>query len=83
MPSPDIKTQTLAQLAGHIRADWKNVNFAAKPYLDAMSTIDTIKDEGFGFDMPNSTVIYFLSNATSWRGDTARSIKAELKRRTK
>ena len=81
--SKDIKTQTLAELAAHIRKDWKNVNFAAKPYLDSMSTIDAVNDDGYGFDMPNEQVIYFLSNASSWRGDTARTIKAELKRRIK
>jgi len=26
-----------------------------------------------------SVVIYFLSNATTWRGDDARRVKAELK----
>jgi len=81
--SKDIKAQTLAELATHIRNDWKNVNFAAKPYLDSMSTIDTVNDEGYGFDMPNQQIAYFLSNASSWRGDTARTIKLELKRRIK
>ena len=79
----NIATMPLSEIATHIRRDWKNVNFAAKPYLDAMSTIDTVNDEGYGFDMPNSIVIYFLGNAGSWRGDTARTIKAELKRRIK
>lgn len=83
MASPDIKTLTLAQIATHIRNDWKNVYFGAVPYLDAMSTIDTVKDEGYGFDMPNEQILYFLSNASSWRGETARTVKAELKRRIK
>jgi len=83
MSTKDIKTQTLAELATHIRNDWKKVNFAAVPYLDSLSTIDTIKDEGYGFDMPNQQIAYFLSNAGSWRGDAARTIKAELNRRIK
>ena len=79
----NIKTMPLSEIATHIRSDWLNVSVHAKPYLDSMSTIDTVNDEGYGFDMPNEQVIYFLSNATGWRGDTARTIKAELKRRIK
>lgn len=65
-------------IAQDIRKDWKNVNYAAKPYLDAMQSLNTI-DDNYGYDSGDSIVRYFLSNATSWRGDTARKIKAELK----
>ena len=47
------------------------------PYVDAMLTLRTIK-ESFGLDDGEDIVIRFLHNAASWRGDTARSIKAEL-----
>lgn len=67
----------LSTIAREIRKDWKNVNYAAKPYLDAMATLETMNDK-YGYDDASSVVIYFLSNATSWRGDTARAIKAEL-----
>jgi hypothetical protein len=30
-------------------------------------------------DDANGIILYFLANASSWRGDTARRIKAELK----
>lgn len=70
--------RTLREIAQEIRRDWKNVNFAAKPYLDAMGTLDTIKDN-FYLDSGRSIVLYFLANASTWRGVTAKRIKAELK----
>lgn len=63
-----------------IRADWQNVNYAAKPYLDAMRELNSINDN-YGQDDAKSIVLYFLSNASGWRGETAKSVKAELKRR--
>ncbi len=69
-------------LAKIIEDDWssigKGVNFAARPYLDAMKTLEEI-DEVYGADTARSVVAYFLSNATSWRGSVAREIKAELR----
>ena len=65
-------------IASEIRKDWQKVNFAAKPYLDAMAQLNTINDN-FYFDSANTIVIYFLGNASSWRGETAKRIKAELK----
>jgi hypothetical protein len=34
-------------------------------------------------DTGRSIVLYFLNNATSWKGDTAKAVKAELKLRLK
>ena len=65
-------------IANEVWADWKNVNYAAAPYLDAMATMQSVQDD-YGFDSGKSIVIYFLSNATSWRGETARRVKKELK----
>ena len=70
--------RALSAIARDIRADWKPVNYAAKPYLDAMSGLDSINDK-YMFDSGRSVVLYFLANASSWRGDKARAIKAELK----
>ena len=81
-----VKEQTpvrpLYVIANEIRKDLKAVNYAAKPYLDAMSDLDSIKDS-FGYDNAKSIVLYFLSNAASWRGEKAKAIKAELKKMTK
>ncbi len=68
----------LYEIARDIRADWKNVYFGAVPYLSAMSQLSSIADT-YGCDSAKSIVLYFLSNATSWRGENARIIKLELK----
>lgn len=66
--------RTIAQVAKDIKKDWANVNYAAKPYLQAMLCQD------YGFDGERSIVAYFLSNATTYRGENARAYKAELKK---
>jgi len=68
----------LMEIGDEIQGCWKNVNFAAKPYLDAMRQLYTI-DQDFYFDSGRSVVLYFLSNANGFRGPDARRIKAELK----
>lgn len=71
-------TRPIKVIAQDIRAHWPKVNYAAKPYLDAMSSLNSI-DENYMFDSGKSVVNYFLSNAGTWRGEKAREIKAELK----
>ena len=71
-------TRPLYEIAREIKKDWKNVYFGAKPYLDAMATLTSINDN-YGFDSAKSIVLYFLGNASTWRGETAKRIKAELK----
>lgn len=70
--------RTFPAIVAEIVADWHTVNFAAKPYLDSMRCMDSVKDT-YGMDAGSSIVLYFLSNATTWKGETARRIKAELK----
>jgi hypothetical protein len=72
------QTRSLSTIAMEISKDWKPVNYAAKPYLDAMYSLDKISDN-YIMDSAKSIVLYFLSNASSWRGETAKRIKAELK----
>lgn len=43
-----------------------------------MSQLDNIADNYYQ-DSAKSIVLYFLSNAATWRGDVARHVKAELK----
>lgn len=72
-------TRPLYVIAADIRKDWgAKVNFAAKPYLDAMATLSSV-DDNYGWDSGKTIVLYFLSNASSWRGETAKTIKKELK----
>lgn len=72
------EVRSLSVIAREIRKDWKNVYFGAKPYLDAMSELITINDYYFN-DTAKSIVIYFLSNASTWRGEVAKRVKSELK----
>jgi hypothetical protein len=71
-------TRTLAEIVAEIDADWAKVNFAAKPYLDAMREMPSV-DSPYFADSGKDMVLYFLSNASSWRGETAKRVKAELK----
>jgi hypothetical protein len=66
------------QIASDIKNAWAKVGFGASPYLQAMTRMTKITDQ-FGFDTGESVVLYFLSNAGSFRGEQARSLKAELK----
>jgi hypothetical protein len=71
--------RSLSTIAREIRQDWKKVYFGAVPYLDAMSSLDKITDSYYQ-DSAKSIVLYFLSNASTWKGETAKRIKAELKK---
>lgn len=69
----------LFEIASDIRGDWKKVSPYADPYLEAMEELNSINDNYY-LDSARSVVLYFLSNASGWRGETAKRIKAELKR---
>ncbi len=71
-------SRPISVIAREIKASWPKVNYAAVPYLDAMLSLNSIKDNYYA-DSGESVVLYFLANANSWRGDKAREIKAELK----
>jgi len=66
------------EIAADILANWAKVNYAAKPYLDAMFSIDSI-DDMYYCDTAKSVVAYFLANARSFTGEKAKAIKLELK----
>ena len=72
------------EIAAEIYATWRNreggvnVWYGAKPYLEAMCDLNKITDP-YMADRGTDIVIYFLSNATTWKGDDARRIKAELR----
>jgi hypothetical protein len=70
--------RTLSTIAREIAQDWQKPYFGAVPYLQAMFILDDI-NQTYCYDSGESIVRYFLNNATSWRGDTARRVKAELK----
>jgi hypothetical protein len=77
-------TRPLHVIASEIRKDWRatsknGVYFGAVPYLDAMSSLDNINDS-YGADSAKSIVCYFLANAGTYRGETAKRVKLELKK---
>jgi hypothetical protein len=78
----DLRQKELWEIADMIRKEWKNPNFAAKPYLQAMGGMSS-HTENYGLDPGRSIIAYFLSNASSFRGDHAKRIKTELRRRLK
>lgn len=78
----NIKNMSLSEIARVIRKDWKQVYFGAVPYLSALSGLESVSDH-YGLDSGRSIVAYFLSNATTWKGEVARTVKKELNRRLK
>ncbi len=65
-------------IAKEIQTDWKKVNYAAKPYLEAMKELSSMSDKYY-YDTAESVLLYFLCNAGSWRGETAKRVKTELR----
>ncbi len=57
---------------------WQDtVYFGAVPYLEAMLTMDGT--QAYGLDSVSNIVTYGLSNMSTFRGERARQLKAELK----
>jgi hypothetical protein len=79
MTDRSTQPRTLRAIAGEIQRDWGDKTyFGAVPYIKAMRGLETVTDN-YGQDRGDDIVRYFLANATSWRGETARRVKAELK----
>ena len=77
----DLTKLDLHEIAYIVANDWKpKVSPHAVPYLQAMLSMRDI-NENYGLDSGVSVVLYFLSNAATWKGDVSRAVKNELKRR--
>lgn len=75
----NAQSRSLNVIARDIRKDWgSKVNYAARPYLEAMLSLDSIQDAYYS-DSGRSIVLYFLANAGTYRGENAKALKAELK----
>jgi len=70
--------RTIREIAQDIMENWNNPSPYAMPYLNGMLELISIDDKYF-FDDGKSVVLYFLSNASGFRGNLARKLKAELK----
>jgi len=82
--TPAVKTpvRPLFEIAMEIKKDWVKMYFGAVPYYQAMRQLNTINDM-YGCDTAYSIVVYFLANASTWKGLKAREIKEELKKMLK
>jgi hypothetical protein len=82
MTTDQSPTRTVRAIALDILNTWGHgkVNYAAKPYLAALGTMNT-RDPAvcYGAEDGKSIALYFLSNASSFRGARAKELKAELK----
>lgn len=72
----------IAGLARVTQRCWQPMYFGAVPYNQAMREMDTVNDN-YGYDDGRSIILYFISNASTWRGPIAKAVKAELNRRLK
>jgi hypothetical protein len=76
-------TRQLSVIANEIMKDFKlKPNYRqyyayALPWLQAMQCINYLTDM-YGAESGIMVVNYFLSNATTWKGEIARNIKKEL-----
>jgi len=78
---PSILRQApLSQIGDLIRREWQNPSSDAVPYIRAMLQLPTI-DSTYGAEDGRSIVLYFLSNASTWKGPIAKIVKAELRAR--
>jgi hypothetical protein len=73
-----METRKISIIAMDIFNNWQKVNFAALPYLKAMLSINYVSDS-YGYDNGKTIVLYFLSNASTYKGETAKRLKLELK----
>ena len=79
--SAQLAPRPLHIIAREISSTWTGHNkpyFGAVPYIEAMHSLVNISDK-YGADDGYYIVRYFLANATYWRGEDARRIKAELR----
>lgn len=74
----ETRTRALWEIAVEIMREWHDPYFGAMPYIQAMRSLGSVEDS-YGDDSADSIVRYFLANAGTWRGETARRVKAELK----
>lgn len=74
----NTKERSIRDIALDIKMDWKKIHPTAIDNLNAMLTLEKITDEYY-YDTAKSIVCYFLAQASTWRGEKARTIKKELK----
>ena len=73
-----MENRSISSIAYDIKKSWAKPYFGAKPYLDAMTQLHSINDK-YIFDDAKSVIMYFLANASTFRGNDAKILKLELK----
>ena len=73
-----MEKRLISSIAYDIKKAWVKPYFGAKPYLDAMVHLNTINDKYYE-DTAQSVIMYFLANASTFRGNDAKVLKQELK----
>lgn len=73
----DTNKRPINVIARDIKREWAKVNYAAKPYLDAMLDLNSINDSYYQ-DNARSIVLYFLANASSFRGEKAKAFNSNF-----
>jgi len=72
------QTRPIYQIAKEIKLNWPKPYYGAVPYISAMLNLETINDHYYQ-DNARTIINYFLANASTWKGEAARKLKAELK----
>jgi len=78
MENKTTAARPLYVIARDIRSAWPKVYYSAAPYLAAMAELNSINDK-YMYEDGRGIVRYFLANAAQFKGDQARTLKAELK----
>lgn len=77
--TPAVTHRAIWEIARDIKKEWGDKTyFGAKPYIAAMLDLSVITDR-YGVEDAKSIILYFLSNAQTFRGEKAKALKAELK----
>ena len=78
----DLSTADVQQLIALIYSDWDAINPYAASYLHALDINDCHElEDPVGNETADIQLRYFLTHASAWRGQTARAVKTELRRR--
>jgi hypothetical protein len=68
----------LHEVAAEIEQDWTALHGAAQPYINAMKE-SYLATSRHRLERGSDMIQGFLMNAQTWRGETARRVKTELK----
>ena len=85
MTIEDTRPRTIAEVAADIRKAWPKPYFGAVPYIEAMLEMnvplekDSVRRAKYLYDSATDILMRFLLNASTFRGPSAKALKAELR----